>query len=95
MNAGFLNISWFVWSGLSLGVALVFVGFVPNADKIHATTGLQRVILRWFHSLTWLLLALSFAMRGIPNETLNTWANPVGLAGGIVYAIFLVSFVRL
>jgi len=91
---GFLNISWWIWGALALAVAGVFVVFVPKAEKVNALQGLTFVIVRWFHSLVWLLLALSFFMRATENETLTAWANPVALAGGLVYLLYMVTMLR-
>lgn len=93
MNTGFLNISWWVWGGLALIVALVFVFFVPAADKVNAATGLQFIIVRWFHSLCWLLIALNFFLRALGGEGASGVANLLGLSGGIVYAIFIINFI--
>jgi hypothetical protein len=91
---GFLNIPWVVWGGLALVVALLFVFFVPGAKKINATTGFQRIIVRWFHSLCWLLLAINFFLRAIGTDGANGVANLVAAAGGIAYALYMVNFMQ-
>lgn len=90
---GFFDISWWIWGGLALIVGLVYIFFVPKAKLVAATKGMQFVILRWFHSLVWLILAISCFMRA--NQFMIEWANPVALSGGVLYLIFLVAFVRL
>lgn len=94
MSSGLLNIPWLVWSALALVVALVFVFFVPGAEKLKKVEGLPHFIARWFHSLVWLLLALSFAMRALSNETVRGLADPVAALGGITYLIYIVTLVR-
>lgn len=91
---GFLNIPWLVWGGLALVVALVFVFFVPGAEKINATSGFQHIIVRWFHSLCWLLLAINFFLRAIGSDSVNGIANLVAAAGGITYALYMVNFMQ-
>lgn len=95
MNSGFLNVPWWIWGGLSLGIAVVFVFFVPAADKVNAATGLQFVIARWFHSLCWLLIALNFFVRAWGGENLGGLANLLGAGGGVVYAIFILTFLQI
>ena len=90
---GFLNISWWIWGGLTLMVGLVYVFFVPKAKLVNATKGLRFVTLRWFHSLVWVMLALSCFMRGA--QLMVGCANPVALLGGILYVVYLITFVRL
>ncbi len=76
-------------------VALVYVFFVPKTDLVNATTGLRFVIVRWFHSLVWVMLAISFFMRASEPDLLAAWANPVALVSGILYVWYLVTFIRL
>ena len=92
---GFLNVSWWIWGSLALIIGLAYVFFVPKAALINSTKDLHFVILRWFHSLVWLLLALSFFMRVSENNLLTEWANPVAVLGGIFYLVFLITFIRL
>jgi hypothetical protein len=87
----------FLWNALgvlALIVAAVFAVFVPSAKKVNALQGLTFIIVRWFHSLVWVLLAISFFMRAADNTIVNALADPIGLAGGIVYLIYLITFVR-
>lgn len=75
-------------------VALVFVFFVPNAEKVNALTGIQFVIVRWFHSLCWVLIAINFFLRAFGGESTAGIANLFAAAGGITYLIFLINFVQ-
>jgi len=92
---GFLNIPWWIWGSVALVVALIYAFYVPKADSVYATRGFQFVIVRWFHSLVWVVLALSFFMRGVEQAGWTELANPAALAGGILYVIFLVVYVQL
>lgn len=95
MSEGFLNIPWVVWGIISLIIAVIFVIFVPNSEQIQTTTGVHFFILRWFHSLCWILIAINFFLRIIDNETVTGIANMSGAAGGIVYLIFLVNYIQI
>jgi hypothetical protein len=89
------EISGWVWGGLACVVALIFVFIVPNEKAVLATSGLHFFVLRWFHSLVWVFLALSLFMRASRNQSLIKFANPVAMLGGICYAVYLVSFLQL
>lgn len=95
MATGFLNISWIVWGGLALLIALIFVVFIPSANKVNATTGTTFIMVRWFHSLCWALLALNFFLRELGSAGANGVANLLAAAGGIAYLFYLVSLARL
>jgi hypothetical protein len=85
---GFLNIPYFVWSALALILAIVWVYVGPHT-KLTPTSDFRYFVIRWGHALTWLLLAISFFLRGM-NPELNGVANLIALAGGLVYLMFLV-----
>lgn len=92
MIKGFLNLPWFVWAALALVVATVYA-FVWPQKAAGAVTGFRFFIIRWGHTLTWVLLAINFLLRGI-SPSLNGMANLVAVAGGISYFLFmLMSFV--
>jgi hypothetical protein len=88
MIKGFLNLPWFVWAGLALVVAVVY-SFVWPQKAAAAATGFRFFILRWGHTLTWALLAINFLLRGL-SPSLNGVANILALAGGLMYALFIV-----
>jgi len=88
MIKGFLNLPWFVWAGLALVVAVVY-SFVWPQKTATAATGFRFFILRWGHALTWVLLAINFLLRGL-SPSLNGVANILALAGGLMYALFIV-----
>jgi len=88
MIKGFLDVPWFVWAALALLLAIVWIYVGPHT-KIPATSGFRYFIIRWGHSLTWVLLAVSFFLRGI-NPSLNGIANLIAAAGGITYLTFIV-----
>lgn len=91
---GFLGISYFVWAGLALVLALVFVFVVPNAILISGTQGIHFFVLRWFHSLIWVVLALSFVLRGTENDTAIQIANLLGPVAGLMYIVYIVTLIR-
>jgi hypothetical protein len=93
MTTGFLNIPFPVWGIGALVIAGVFAVFVPRSDKVNVLQGVRFVIVRWFHSLVWLLLALSFFLRAIQNETINGLANPLAALAGLTYLVYMMTMV--
>lgn len=91
METGWLNIPWVVWGVMCLIVGGLYLVFVPGKAKIKGATGWRFVVLRWFHSFVWLALAISFFIRATPLEGL---ANLIALLGGILYAVYMGTFLQ-
>ena len=92
MIKGFLNIPFFAWTALALVIAVIFVYGWPR-KAVTVTTGFRYFIIRWGHALTWLFLAISFALRGLGPD-LNGGSSFFAMAGGIMYLLFmLMTFV--
>ena len=88
MIKGFLNLPYFAWTALALVVAVIFVYIGPHT-KLIVTPGFRYFVIRWGHALTWLLLAVSFFLRGV-SPSLNGVANLIAAAGGVIYLLFMV-----
>ena len=81
------GVPWTLLVAAALAVAAVYL-FV---DTSGSSSGLRWIVLRWFHSLCWLLLALAaLAMARITPLPVR-WAGPLGMAGGATYAIFIAT----
>ena len=92
MINGFFGVPWFLWAGLSLILAVVWVYVGPHT-KMTTTSGFRFFVIRWGHALTWLLLAINFFLRGI-DPGLNDMANIIALFGGLIYVLFtMITFV--
>jgi hypothetical protein len=91
MNARFLGIPMVIWGGLALIVAVIFTVVWPS-NKVPASLGGARyLILRWFHALVWILLALSFFVRESPLFGGTGTANILALAALILYLNFMAT----
>lgn len=88
MIKGFLNLPYFAWTAIALVIAVFFVYIWPR-KAVTLNTGIRYFIIRWGHGLTWLLLAISFYLRGIGPE-LNGGSSFFALAGGVMYPLFMV-----
>ncbi len=92
MLKGFLNLPWFFWAVVALVFSIIWVYVGPHT-KLTPTPGFRYFIIRWGHALTWLLLAISFALRGMGPD-LNGGSSFFALAGGVMYLLFiLMAFV--
>ncbi len=94
MTPGFLNVPMYGWAILALVIAGIFAVFVPSADKVAALEGLPYIIVRWFHSLVWVLLAMSFFLRGTGKDSLRGLSDLTGMLGGLTYAAYLITSLR-
>jgi hypothetical protein len=88
VNKGFLNVPWFFWALCALALSVLWI-FVGPHTKLTDTQGLRSLVIRWGHSLTWLLLAVGFFLRGV-SPGLTGAANVFAVAGGLVYALFII-----
>ncbi len=92
MIEGFLGVPWLVWAGLAAVVGLVFTVFqIPKQTPDFV--GLTHFVLRWLHSITWFLLALSFLLRGL-SSSLTGMADVVAYAALGAYLGFWMAVVR-
>ena len=89
MVRGFFNVPYFVWTVIALIIAGIFVYIWPRSALIEPSAGFRYFIVRWGHALTWLLLGISFFLRGIGSE-MNGGSSFFALAGGLTYLLFLV-----
>ncbi len=84
--AQFLGISFYIWGGLCLVVALIFNFVLPKGRMPAEAGGVRYFILRWFHSVVWVLLGLSCLVRGAGG---NGPADVIALISLGVYLAFL------
>jgi hypothetical protein len=87
------SILWLIIAVVALILAGVFAVFIPNADKVKAATGTPFLLARWGHSLVWLLLAASFAIRA--TQAAPGLADLIAVLGGLTYLVFISTYLRL
>jgi len=80
-----LGVSWWIWGGASLVLAVVFAFVGPTGQ---GAPGWAAFTIRWGHSACWVLLAASFVCRALGAPV--SWAEALALAGGACYLGFLV-----
>ena len=86
------GLSWYVWGVIGLVVAGIFFFIAPNEQG--AMSRRKYIIVRWFHGLVWVLLAVSFFLRGTGNSMASSVADITAVLGGIVYLVYLVATIR-
>lgn len=87
----FLGVPWYIAGSISIVVSIVYF-FIWPKELVNGIPGWQVFILRWFHSLVWILLAISFFLRytNVANKKLLVDGFSYGAL--ILYAIFMLTF---
>ncbi len=78
-----------VWALFCVGIAGAYALVWPASKVTAGTTALRYFILRWGHSATWVLLALSFGVRGATTRWSSRIANLLAVVALLTYAAFL------
>jgi hypothetical protein len=86
-----LGIPFWVLGLAALGMAGLYAVFVPRKQQVMAMSGQKFIILRWFHSLVWVLLAGAAFIMAIGNPALTGIAQLVAAAGGGVYVVYMAT----
>jgi hypothetical protein len=84
----FLGLPNLLWAGVCLIVAGVFVIVWPKKKVTSEISPVRYVVLRWFHSLAWFLLALWLTLIELTGSGL---ANLVGFLALPVYLAFMIA----
>jgi hypothetical protein len=81
------GVPWVVLSAAGAVIAVVYalLPAAPDAD------GLRWLVLRWFHTLAWALLALAALARSKIAGVSSDLAAPLAAGGGLVYVIFMLT----
>lgn len=89
MNS-WLGLPLWLWGLVCLGLAAVWVVVYPRplAAKL---TGWRFIVIRWFHALTWLLLAAAAFLAAFNLLGGAALAQPVALASLAVYVAFMLT----
>jgi len=77
-------------AAIALAVAVIFAVVEINTA---GSDGIRWLILRWFHSLCWVLLTIAAVLRGKLVPGGEAFAAPAAVGAGVVYAVYLVTMV--
>jgi hypothetical protein len=94
MNTAFLGVPCLVWGLLCVAVAVIFTVIWPRGKRPGKESALPSLILRWFHALVWVLLAVSFFLREGKVLGGPSTANVLALLALLVYLIFMGTLLR-
>ncbi|MCR4281947.1 MAG: hypothetical protein NUV72_02815 [Bauldia sp.] len=83
------GIPWATLAVIALLVAVVYI-FVPTAGD---ATGLRWFVLRWFHTIAWVFLALAAVARSKVGGAPVEWSAPLGATGGLIYVVLMLTLV--
>ena len=88
-----LGVPLVFWGGISLaiGAAYLFVWPKPEPRRVSLRTTREHVVLRYFHSIVWVLIAVGCFLGAAGYGDIGRWFALLGIP---VYIIFLVSVVR-
>lgn len=82
----FLGVPLVVWGSLCLVLTAVWAFVWP---RHRALIGIRFIIVRWFHALTWLLLAIAAFVAGFDILGGVNTAKPIALLSLLVYLVFM------
>lgn len=75
----------FLGALVALVIAAIYIEVVP--DEVAVTSGIQEIVLRYGHSLCWILLSQASFLWGI-NKT-NKWSKLLAYTALATYIIFV------
>lgn len=93
MASKFLGVPWLVWSAVAFLVAVVYAFVWPGKRVTVSTSTLQYLILRWGHTLVWLLLGLAALLRAIVPGASPKPSIYMAISALAVYIMFNLTLV--
>lgn len=87
----FLGIHFGIWAAISAVITVVYYFVWPRpVNNINSRPLWRHIIIRWFHSLTWLLITISFIVRLVFSPGGETAGDILVIIGFIFYLVFIV-----
>ena len=96
MVAALLGVPLLVWGCLCLLVAGIYLVYSPglgDTGRLNSNPAWRYLVLRWFHSIVWLLLALSCFIWGEYIAGGAALANVLAIVSLVIYVIFILTFI--
>jgi hypothetical protein len=91
MTGRLFGIPLVIWGALCCALTVLWVVVWPSA-KAAATSGFRFVVLRWFHTLAWLFLAIAAFLAALDAPGGAATARPVALLALLTYLVFMGTF---
>ena len=81
-----------VWASGCAVLAVIYYFVWPRRRAVGLKRGLRYVVLRWFHSLVWVLLGLSLGLHAVEDDgTARSVAKLLAVLALGVYVAFLAA----
>jgi hypothetical protein len=77
--------AWALGSG---ALAAFYAVRWPRRQAAGLALGLRYVILRWFHSLVWVLIGVSLGLHAVPNPAVHDFARLLLIVALLTYVAF-------
>lgn len=89
----FLGIHYGIWAAASLVIAIIYYFVWPRpVNNINSRPMWRHMVLRYFHSLVWLTMAISFLIRlTVTSRTGEVLGDVTALLAFAIYLVFLVT----
>lgn len=81
----------FVWGGICLLLTILWI-FVWPHNRVVPTDRLRYIVLRCFHALVWLILALAAFVAGFDGLGGESVAKPIAFLSLMVCLIFILHY---
>lgn len=95
MRLGWFGIPWYGYAIGCLVVAISYMIFILEPTKGYnwsAQPVWRFIILKWFHSLVWVLLATACLLMQWKGEQGTTLAKSISLMSLLIYLLYLLFF---
>lgn len=92
MQAKLFGVPLIIWGVVCIVLTIVWTVVWPS-EKVTPDGGLRFLILRWFHALTWLLLALAAFIAGFNVVGGTATARTIAFLSLLIYLIFMATFI--
>jgi len=91
----FLGLPWLAWGALCLLVAAIYLVIRPRQPAKDAAPRpiWRQVVLRWFHSLVWVLLAAACFVQALQLSRAPGIGSALALGALLAYLVFLAALV--
>jgi hypothetical protein len=90
------GLPWYVWGLLCLAIAAVYLAVWPRPSYksgAPARPPWRQFVLRWFHSLVWVLLALACFVQSGQIAGGGAVGGALAVLAGLLYLVFMAALV--
>jgi hypothetical protein len=91
MQQKILDNIWLILAIVAVIIAALYAFVIPNSKVTPDLNAIQFFILRWLHSIVWVLLAIMFLIRAQLVPLSITIGNTIGYSALACYIIFMAT----